>query len=79
MPEARWLDREAVARYISVRVDEVSRLVRRGLLPEPSYHLGPKSPRWDRLTLDATFDGGVASTNPDIAVESLAAEIAQKG
>ena len=57
----RWLDREACAEYISVRVDELPRLVKRGLLPAPSYHLGPRCPRWDRLALDARFAGGAAS------------------
>ena len=32
---ARWLDREALAAYISVRVDEVQRLLRAGKLPTP--------------------------------------------
>ena len=62
MPDApRWLDREACAAYVSVRVDELPRLVRRGKLPAPSYHLGPRCPRWDRLALDARFSGGAAS------------------
>lgn len=57
----RWLDRDACAAYISVRVDELPRLMKRGLLPSPSLHLGPRSPRWDREALDARFDGSVAS------------------
>lgn len=57
----RWLDRDACAAYISVRVDELPRLMKRGLLPAPSLHLGPRCPRWDRQALDARFDGGVAS------------------
>ncbi|WP_135470061.1 helix-turn-helix transcriptional regulator [Crenalkalicoccus roseus] len=73
--EPRWLDREATARYLSVRVDELPRLLRAGKLPVPSYHLGPKSPRWDRLALDACFVGGVASTDPDIAVAGLVQQI----
>jgi hypothetical protein len=56
MPDApRWMDRDACAAYISVRVDELPRLVKRGLIPTPSYHLGPRCPRWDRLALDARF------------------------
>jgi hypothetical protein len=62
MPDApRWLDRDACAAYVSVRVDELPRLVKRGLLPAPIYHLGPRCPRWDRLALDARFTGGAAS------------------
>ncbi len=61
----RWLDREALADYTSVRVDYVSRLVKAGKLPPPSYHLGPKSPRWDRLAVDACFEGKAASDADD--------------
>lgn len=62
MPDTpRWLDREATAQYIGVRVDHLPRLRRRGLLPEPSCHLGPRSPRWDRDALDAAFGAPVAS------------------
>lgn len=75
MAEPRWLDREALALHISVRVDELPRLLKAGKLPVPSYHLGPKSPRWDRLALDARFEGGVASTDPDMAVHALAQTI----
>ena len=71
----RWLDREAAAAYISVRVDELPRLVRRRLIPQPSFHLGPRCPRWDRTALDAQFDGGVASTDPSGAVHGLVQEI----
>lgn len=60
----RWLDREMVAEYISVRVDHLPRLQKAGKLPAPSYHLGPRSPRWDRAALDALFTGGVASGDP---------------
>lgn len=75
MSDPRWLDREAAAEYISVRVDEMSRLERRGKLPAPSYHLGPRTPRWDRFLLDAAFEGGIASTNTRQAVSALVQEI----
>ena len=71
--EARWLDREAAARHVSVRVDQLPRLVRAGRLPQPSYHLGPRNPRWDRLALDSAFQGGLASTDP----EQVAAAVVQ--
>ena len=48
MPDGRWLDRDALARHISVRVDAIARLQRAGRLPNPSYHLGQRQPRWDR-------------------------------
>lgn len=63
----RWLDRDALAVYISVRVDEVRKLLRAGKLPAPSYHLGPKSPRWDRLAVDACFEGRAPSDKQDAA------------
>lgn len=78
---ARWLDREACAEYISVRVDELPRLTKRGLLPAPSYHLGPRCPRWDREALDARFTGGVASRSQthDLAVQEAINAILRKG
>jgi predicted DNA-binding transcriptional regulator AlpA len=58
---ARWLDREALAAHISVRVDELPRLQRAGKLPRPSHHLGPRSPRWWSAEVDAMFGLKVAS------------------
>lgn len=79
MPDTpRWLDREALAEYISVRVDAVTRLQRAGRLPQPSYHLGPRQPRWDRARVDAAFAGGVASTDAGTAIHALAARIAAR-
>lgn len=71
----RWLDRDATAAYISVRADELRRLLRAGKLPSPSYHLGPRSPRWDRLKLDSYFGEGVASDETRAQVTSLVQEI----
>jgi hypothetical protein len=76
MRDARWLDRDALARHISVRVDAVARFQRAGRLPPPSYHLGPRQPRWDRDLVDAALAGGVASTDPRTAINALAEEIA---
>ena len=80
MPDAlpRWLDREALARHISVRVDAIPRLMKAGRLPKPSYELGPRQPRWDREQVDATLSGGVASTDPGTAIHALAAHIARR-
>lgn len=75
---ARWLDRDALARHISVRVDAIARFQKAGRLPAPSYHLGPRQPRWDRDKVDAAFSGGVASTDPRTAIHALAAEIAAR-
>ena len=59
--EPRWLPPESAADYIGVRVDELPRLLRSGKLPEPSRHLGPRKPRYDRLALDALFGGGTVA------------------
>ena len=73
----RWLDREALAVYVTVRVDYISRLVKAGKLPPPSYHLGPKSPRWDRAAVDALFEGdpGSASRGHDEIVQAAVESI----
>jgi hypothetical protein len=76
-PELRWLDPEQTAAYISVRVDQIRRLERAGKLPGASYHLGPRRPRYDRLKIDAMFDGGTASLDPDAALGAYIDEIAQ--
>lgn len=75
---ARWLDRDALAAHICVRVDAIARLTRQGRLPEPSYHLGPRQPRWDRDKVDAALSGGVASTHHGTAIHDLAAQIARR-
>lgn len=77
--EPRWLDAEATAAYISVRVDALSRLVRQGRIPRPDYRLGERSPRWDRLALDAAFNGGAASTDPRTASRAGVQKILAQG
>lgn len=75
---AEWLDRRALADYITARVDELPRLQKRLLLPTPSYHLGPKSPRWRRSEVDAMFAGRMPT--PEAAkprARDLTAEIVQ--
>jgi predicted DNA-binding transcriptional regulator AlpA len=79
MSDPRWLDAEAAARYLSVRVDALPRLVRQGRIPKPSYNLGPRSPRWDRAALDETFEGGSASTNVNEMVRAGVEKILQAG
>lgn len=71
MPDPRWLDATAAAAYLSVRADALPRLQRAGRIPAPSYHLGPRSPRWDRLALDRGLEAGLASADPEQAVAAL--------
>jgi hypothetical protein len=75
----RWMDPEATAKYICVRVDALNRLVKQGRIPRPNYDLGPRSPRWDRQALDAAFEGGSDSTNIDEAVRASVQKILQTG
>lgn len=74
----RWLDREAAALHLSLQPSELARLVKRGLLPVPSYHLGPKSPRWDREALDAVFGAKVSSQKPANDPDALAQAAAER-
>lgn len=75
MPEPRWLDREAAAEYVSLRVDELPRAVKAGKLPAPSYHLGPKTPRWDRLAIDRAFGVSSEAEAQDAAVQDAIRKI----
>jgi hypothetical protein len=53
----RWLGPKALARYIGRDSKTLSALVQSGKLPKPTYHLGPKSPRYDRMAVDAMLVG----------------------
>lgn len=77
--EARWLDADAAAGYLRISVEGFRRKVREGVIPPPSRALGAALPRWDRLALDATMAGGIASLNPEEAAEAIAAQEASKG
>jgi hypothetical protein len=72
----RWLDPEATARYLSVRVDQLPKLAKAGKLPEPSRHLGPRQARYDRLKIDALFNPEQPSFQGivDAAVQAILAE-----
>jgi hypothetical protein len=52
--DSRWWTAQQVATFLGLRVDEVPRLLGRGKIPRPSYHLGYASPRWDRTVLEAS-------------------------
>lgn len=58
--------------------DHLPRLLRGGKLPEPSYHLGPRSPRWWSAAIDEAFGGAVAPRAPKGA-EGLAEAIRMAG
>lgn len=75
MLEPRWLTSRDTADYISVRVGDLSRLVKQGRIPAPAYNLGPKQPRWDRLALDACFTGQSAPQDADAVCAEVALKI----
>jgi hypothetical protein len=64
-PQVRWLSPKMLARYIARDVKGLSALVRAGKLPTPSYHLGRKSPRFDRLAVDAILCGDKEKTDAE--------------
>ncbi len=69
--DARWLSPREAAEYIDVRQDRLQRLVKDKKIPAPDYRLGPKSPRYDRLALDAVFGSVTSGQDPDKAMERL--------
>ena len=73
--DPRWLDADAAADHLSLRIDAFYRAVRAGRIPKASRHLGERTPRWDRSALDSVMIGGTASTDTRIAVDALAEEI----
>lgn len=73
--EPRWLSSRDTADYICVRVGDLARLVKQGRIPAPSYAIGPRQPRWDRLVLDAHFEGRSGSSDIDAAAQAMVQDI----
>jgi excisionase family DNA binding protein len=69
--DRRWLSPRQAAEYLDVRLDRLQRLVKDKKIPAPDYSLGYRSPRFDRLALDAVFSSVTEGRNPDIAMERL--------
>ena len=79
MPDApRWLDAPAAAAHLSMRVDAFLRAVKAGTFPTPSRHIGPRTPRWDRISLDSAM-AGAASNDIGAAIHAVAEEIRAGG
>lgn len=78
MAQSRWLSPQAAARHLDVRIDALPRLVKAKRIPAPDYSLGPRSPRYDREALDKRMAGGVASRDPDKALEAWREKRAQR-
>lgn len=71
MSEARWLDADAAARYLCIRVDAFLRRVSAGIIPAGHPGLGDRTVRWWSADLDAVVRG-----NPDSS-STKAKEMAQ--
>lgn len=76
--EPRWLCSRDVADYISVRVGDLARLVRRGTIPGPSHALGLRQPRWDRQAIDLCMQGHPNERGIDEAVQAIVQGILSK-
>jgi hypothetical protein len=74
-----WFTAGAAAEHLCISKVAFVRRVRDGLLPAPSYALGPKTPRWAQDELDAVMGGDASSADPSIAVAALAQAIKAKG
>lgn len=80
MSEPRWLDADAAARHLCLRLDAFTRKVRTGIIPEPNLTLGSRTPRWWSADLDAMMlRQDTASTNHKTAVQAFVEEIKAQG
>lgn len=80
MPDPRWLDADAAARHLCLRLDAFTRKVRTGIIPEPNYSLGSRTPRWWSADLDAMMmRPDTASTDAQTAVQALVEKIKTQG
>jgi excisionase family DNA binding protein len=57
MADQRWFDEDEAARYLSLRMSALRRLVKAGRLPSPNVSLGKRMPRWDKEELDRAMTG----------------------
>jgi predicted DNA-binding transcriptional regulator AlpA len=76
---SRWLDPAEAASHVGLRELEFLRRVKAAKLPAPSYALGPRTPRWDRMALDQAMTGAAPSRRPLAgAVNAILAEGREK-
>jgi hypothetical protein len=77
--DARWLDRAALAAFVSgLDNEKIRRMTRAGKLPPASYHIGPRSPRWWSPDVDAMLRSTAGSPDPDRLVQDAIAQIANE-
>jgi hypothetical protein len=81
MTDARWLDADATARYLCIRVDAFLRRVQSGVIPRGHTGLEDRTIRWWSANLDAVARGApdIAATNTRLAFQALADKIRAEG
>jgi predicted DNA-binding transcriptional regulator AlpA len=57
----RWMDARTTAAYLCCGRTEIWQLIAAGKLPQPSCHLSPRMPRWDRNEIDSFVSGRKAN------------------
>lgn len=75
----RWMDAEAAARHLGLRLTTFLARVKAKTLPAPSLALGPRSARWDRDALDELLGAAAASNDERQAVTAAVASILAEG
>jgi len=74
----RWLSPEQCAARIGAKEHQLPRMVRAGKLPAPSLHLGPRTPRYDILALDALMSGAQSVRSADQATQETVSAIIER-
>jgi hypothetical protein len=75
-----WMDAAAVAEYLCCTTPAaVRRYARLGRLPKPSYHLGPRSPRWNREQIDSLLVGRQVHDDTAAQIEDWINDIRSRG
>ncbi|GBQ44970.1 helix-turn-helix transcriptional regulator [Komagataeibacter europaeus] len=78
----RWVGPSSLAKRLDTTPRNLPRYVAEGKIPQPSYHLGPKTPRWDIHAVDALMlkrAGISTSKDMDATVAKICEENRQYG
>ena len=54
--DSKYLSKKQVAEMLSISPSTVERNVKRGTLPQPSYQLGVRSPRWSKEDIEILME-----------------------
>jgi hypothetical protein len=73
--QARWMRPAECASYIGKPAGRLKSLAKAGLLPNPSYHFGTKSPRYDREAIDEMIMGKQQKADINASVERIIANV----